>query len=102
MFMSTTRCKLVDIEAFTKEEHDIECFIVNLHSQLQLHEHGMNKVTALKDTRIFRCIICYCNFIELQFLHLHLAEKHDLLDDNFQAVHLPHPFMDIATDLIWK
>ena len=94
--------KLVDSEPFTKEEHDPECTIVNLNTDLQLHEHNMIKITALKDTFIRRCIICYHNFFEAKYLHLHLAEKHNLFDDNFQAVHLLYPFMEIATDIIRK
>ena len=97
-----TRCKLVDITEFTKEEHEAECTIVNSNQDLQVHDHCVIKVTALKDSIVGTCVICHQNFMELKYLHLHLAKKHDLFDDQFQQVHLPYPFMDIAMDLIRK
>ena len=97
-----TRCKLVDITEFTKEEHKVECTIVNMNKHLQVHDHCVIQVTTLKDSIFGNCVICHRNFMELKYLHLHLAKKHDLFDKKFQQVHLPYPFLDIATDLIQK
>ena len=96
------KCKLVDTAEFTKEDHDPECTIVNMSLDLQPHEHNVMKIIAQKDSIVGRCIICHWNFMELKYLHLHLAEKHDLFDDKFQQINLPYPFMDIATDILRK
>ena len=96
------KCKLIDTAEFTKEDHDPECTIVNMSLDLQPHEHDVMKTIAQKDSIVGRCIICHQNFMELKYLHLHLAEKHNLFDDKFQKINLPYPFMDIAMDILRK
>ena len=102
MHCRCTPLLFVDITKFTKEEHEVECTMVNMNEHLQVHDNCGIKVTALKDSIVGNCVICHRNFMELKYLHLHLAEKHDLFDEKFQQVHLPYPFLDIATDLIRK
>ena len=90
---------MVGMEEFTEADHLAECTILNTEAS---STYEIKKVYAAKDTYIFEYTICERRNSKFFFLKLHLTEKHNIFDINFQALDLPYPFMDISTDILQK